>query len=40
VQLARFLVNAWQGATIRLKITQSCEPIDDFLNVAFKALLK
>ncbi|MGA2054360.1 MAG: TetR family transcriptional regulator C-terminal domain-containing protein [Bradyrhizobium sp.] len=39
-QLARFLVNAWQGATIRLKITQSCEPIDDFLNVAFKALLK
>ena len=39
-QLARFLVNAWQGATIRLKITQSSEPIDDFLNVAFKALLK
>jgi TetR/AcrR family transcriptional regulator, transcriptional repressor for nem operon len=39
-QLARFLVNAWQGATIRLKITQSCEPIDDFLNTAFKALLK
>ena len=39
-QLARFLVNAWQGATIRLKITQSSEPIDDFLNIAFKALLK
>lgn len=39
-QMARFLVNAWQGATIRVKITQTCEPIDDFLNVAFKALLK
>ena len=39
-QMARFLVNAWEGATVRLKITQSREPIDDFLNVAFKALLK
>src|SRR5277367_1663518 len=39
-QLARFLVNAWQGATIRLKITRDRQPIDDFLNVAFKALLK
>ena len=39
-QLARFLINAWQGATIRVKITQTREPIDDFLNVAFKALLK
>jgi TetR/AcrR family transcriptional regulator, transcriptional repressor for nem operon len=39
-KLARFLVNAWQGATIRLKITQSCEPIDDFMNTVFKALLK
>ena len=39
-QLARFVVNAWQGATIRVKITQSCEPIEDFMNVAFKALLK
>jgi TetR/AcrR family transcriptional regulator, transcriptional repressor for nem operon len=39
-QLARFLVNAWEGATIRLRITQDREPIDDFLNVAFKALLK
>jgi TetR/AcrR family transcriptional repressor of nem operon len=39
-QLARFLVNAWEGATIRLKITQDRGPIDDFLNTAFKALLK
>jgi TetR/AcrR family transcriptional repressor of nem operon len=39
-QLARFLVNSWQGATIRHKMTQSPEPIEDFLTVAFKALLK
>src|SRR5579863_4221332 len=39
-QMARFLVNVWEGATVRLKITQTREPIDDFLNVAFKALLK
>jgi TetR/AcrR family transcriptional repressor of nem operon len=39
-QMARFLVNAWEGATIRLKITRSREPIDDFLNTTFKALLK
>ncbi len=39
-QMARFLVNAWEGATVRMKITQTREPIDDFLNVAFKALLK
>ena len=39
-QMARFLVNAWEGATIRLKITRTGEPIDDFLNVTFKALLK
>ena len=39
-QMARFLVNAWQGSTIRLKITQDREPIDDFLNTAFKVLLK
>ena len=39
-QMARFLVNAWEGATVRMKITQTREPIDDFLNVAFRALLK
>ena len=39
-EMARFLVNAWEGATIRLRITQNRQPIDDFLNTAFKALLK
>jgi TetR/AcrR family transcriptional regulator, transcriptional repressor for nem operon len=40
VQLARFLVNAWEGAMIRLKIDRDRGPIDDFLQTTFKVLLK
>jgi TetR/AcrR family transcriptional regulator, transcriptional repressor for nem operon len=39
-QLARFLVNAWEGAALRLKITRDRSPIDDFFNTSFKLLLK
>jgi len=39
-QLARFLVNAWEGAIIRLKVTRDRRPIDDFFNTSFKVLLK
>ena len=39
-QLARFVVNAWEGATIQLKITRDRGPIDDFFNVSFRLLLK
>jgi TetR/AcrR family transcriptional repressor of nem operon len=39
-QLARFVVNAWEGATIMLKIARDRAPMDDFLNVSFKVLLK
>ena len=39
-QLARFVVNGWEGAAIRLKIERDREPMDDFLNVCFKVLLK
>jgi len=38
-QLARFLVNAWEGAAIRLKISRDRSPIDDFFNTSFKLLL-
>jgi TetR/AcrR family transcriptional regulator, transcriptional repressor for nem operon len=38
--LARYVVNAWEGATVRLKITKDRGPIDDFLHVCFKVLLK
>ena len=39
-QLARFLINAWQGAMIRLRITEDRQPIDDFMVTAFKVVLK
>jgi TetR/AcrR family transcriptional repressor of nem operon len=39
-QLARFLVNAWEGAVVRLKITKDRAAIDDFLQICFKMLLK
>jgi len=39
-QLARFLVNAWEGATLRLRITRDRAPIDDFFTTSFKVLLK
>jgi TetR/AcrR family transcriptional regulator, transcriptional repressor for nem operon len=39
-QLARYIVNAWEGATIRLKITRDRGPLDDFFNTSFKVLLK
>jgi TetR/AcrR family transcriptional regulator, transcriptional repressor for nem operon len=35
----RFLVDAWEGAVIRARVTQSSAPLDDFFAVAFDALL-
>lgn len=35
-QLARYLVNAWEGATIRMKVTQSEQPLKDFYGVTFE----
>lgn len=37
--LARFLVNAWQGAVIRSRLVKGRAPLDDFLAVAFQVLL-
>ena len=39
-QLARFIVNAWEGVIMRLKITKNRGPIDEFLHICFKVLLK
>ncbi len=39
-RLARFLVNAWEGAIVRMKIVNSRQPLDDFLAVTFAALLQ
>ncbi len=37
--MARFLVNAWQGATTRSRIDKNRAALDDFLTVAFDILL-
>lgn len=38
-QMARFLVSSWQGALLQMKISKSGQPIEDFLELAFVALL-
>jgi TetR/AcrR family transcriptional repressor of nem operon len=38
-QLARFLVNAFEGAIVRLRITKNCVPLDEFFDISFKILL-
>lgn len=37
--LARFLINAWQGAITRARMVKSRAPFDDFFAVAFQMLL-
>jgi TetR/AcrR family transcriptional repressor of nem operon len=37
-QAARFLINSWEGAVIRMKIANSRQPLDDFFIVAFPLL--
>jgi TetR/AcrR family transcriptional repressor of nem operon len=39
-ELARFLVNSWEGAVIRLKVVKDRSPLDDFFAVCFGFLLK
>jgi TetR/AcrR family transcriptional regulator, transcriptional repressor for nem operon len=37
-RVARFLVNSWEGAVIRMKIANGRQPLDDFFAVAFPLL--
>ena len=37
-RMARFLINSWQGAVLRMKILNAREPLDDFFDVAFAML--
>lgn len=34
-EAARFLINSWEGAVIRMKLTNSRQPLDDFFSMAF-----
>lgn len=36
---ARFLINSWQGAVTRARLTKSRAPLDDFLTCAFELIL-
>jgi TetR/AcrR family transcriptional repressor of nem operon len=37
--LARFVINAWEGAAVRLKATQREQPLDDFFAIVFEGIL-
>jgi TetR/AcrR family transcriptional regulator, transcriptional repressor for nem operon len=39
-QLGRFVLNAWQGALLRAKVTKNSVPIDDFFSIIFDHLLR
>lgn len=38
VEMARFLINSWEGAIVRMKIVGNRQPIDDFLAIVFPLL--
>ncbi|MEI9896233.1 MAG: TetR family transcriptional regulator C-terminal domain-containing protein [Chthoniobacter sp.] len=37
--LARFIINAWEGAAVRMKVTQSERPLGDFFAIVFEGIL-
>jgi TetR/AcrR family transcriptional regulator, transcriptional repressor for nem operon len=37
-ETARFLINSWEGAVIRMKLTSSRQPLDDFFAIALRPL--
>jgi TetR/AcrR family transcriptional regulator, transcriptional repressor for nem operon len=39
-QLGQFLVNAWEGVVMRMKLVKTREPADQFFNVTFEQMLK
>jgi TetR/AcrR family transcriptional regulator, transcriptional repressor for nem operon len=39
-RLARFLVNSWEGALVRSKVTRTRAPFEDFFAISFDSLLK
>lgn len=37
--LAQFLLNSWEGALLRMRVTKSDVPLKDFIEVVFKSVL-
>ena len=38
--LSRFLLDSWEGALMRSKVTKNTEPMDSFMQVVFGSILK
>jgi len=38
--LAAFIYNSWQGAMLRMKVTQNAEPLQTFMDMLFNVILK
>ncbi|MBO9127757.1 TetR family transcriptional regulator C-terminal domain-containing protein [Rhizobium sp. 16-488-2a] len=38
VEMARFLINSWEGAVLRMKLTRDRRPLDDFMSIAMGLL--
>ena len=39
-QLARYIINAWEGASLRVRASKSGAPLEDFLKVTFDCILR
>lgn len=37
--LARFILNSWEGALLRMRVEKKDQPFDDFMNVIFNIIL-
>ena len=37
-EVARFMINSWEGAVVRMKLANGRQPLDDFFAVAFRLL--
>jgi len=40
LRLAGFCLNSWEGALLRMKVSKSFEPLDDFLFLMFETVLR
>jgi TetR/AcrR family transcriptional repressor of nem operon len=38
VEIARFLINSWEGTVLRMKVTGDRRPLDDFMSIGMQLL--
>lgn len=38
--LARFVLNSWEGALLRMRVDKSTAPLDDFIEIVFSSVLQ